>query len=112
MKATYKNFEISATLCEDSPRTNVWKNDNLWHNHFKVKIKNLETGKRMSTDYYGSHSDYQNGKIELDEQDLLNAFHNIVSDGHSGAFYDFESFCGEFGYDEDSRTAEKVCRRF
>ena len=51
---------------------------------------------------------------EIDsEYDTLNAFYCFVSDALSGT-YSFSEFCGEFGYDEDSRKAEqtwKACQR-
>ena len=47
------------------------------------------------------------------EHDVLNAFYCFVSDALSG-LDSFDEFCGEFGYDTDSRKAKKVykaCKR-
>ena len=50
---------------------------------------------------------------ELDLYYYLVSFYCFVSDALSGT-YSFENFCAEFGYDTDSRTAEKTwkaCKR-
>lgn len=106
MKAIYKQFEITYKFCDVV--TGVWKDDNIEHNHYEIIIKNTKLNKEASFNFYGSHHDYLNNKIELTEYDLLNAFHNIVSEAHEGYFYDFREFCSSFGYDEDSREAERI----
>ncbi len=106
MKAVYNQFEIISKFCDVV--TGVWKDDKLNHNHYKIIVKNTKLNKKASFDFYGSHNDWQNNKIELTEYDLLNAFHNIVSEAHEGYFYDFSEFCGSLGYDEDSREAERI----
>lgn len=99
MTTTYKNFKISAEF--DGLKVASWDEYNDRHN--KVTIKNLENGKRTSFDFWGS---LDSPSLETD-YDLLNAFYCFVSDAVSGldSFYDF---CRNFGYDEDSRNAEKI----
>ena len=102
---TYKNFKITAKF--DGLKVASWDEYNDRHN--KVTIKNLENGKQTSFDFWGS---IKNPRLESD-YDLLNAFYCFVSDALSG-LESFEIFCGEFGYDTDSRKAEKihkVCKR-
>lgn len=102
---TYKNFKITAEF--DGLKVASWDEYNDRHN--KVTIKNLENGKRTSFDFWGS---VRNPSLESD-YDLLNAFYCFVSDALSG-LYSFDEFCGEFGYDTDSRKAEKIykaCKR-
>jgi hypothetical protein len=102
---TYKNFKISAEF--DGLKVAIW--DEYNDRHSKVTIKNLENGKRTSFDFWGS---IKNPRLESD-YDLLNAFYCFVSDAISG-LESFENFCGEFGYDTDSRKAEKtykLCKR-
>jgi len=41
------------------------------------------------------------------KNDLVFAFYCFLSDAHSGK-ETFEDFCGEFGYDTDSRKAENT----
>ena len=102
---TYKNFKISAEF--DGKKAASWDANNDRHN--KVTIKNLDNGKRTSFDFWGS---VVNPRVES-EYDLLNAFYCFVSDGLS-TVDGFENFCSEFGYDTDSRRAEKIfkaCKR-
>lgn len=102
---TYKNFKITAKF--DGLKVASWDEYNDRHN--KVTIKNLENGKRTSFDFWGS---IKNPSLESD-YDLLNAFYCFISDALSGT-HSFENFCSEFGYDIDSRTAEKTwkaCKR-
>ena len=82
------------------------KNDDMYHNHFQITIMSHASIKQ-SFDYYGSHSDYQKGITELPVSDIRNALGCIMSDGLNGLM-DFEEFCGEFGYDDDSRNAERI----
>ena len=82
------------------------KQDDMYHNHFVISITSLSSIVQ-SFDYYGSHSDYCKNITVLPESDIRNALVCIVSDGLSGAM-DFEEFCGEYGYDDDSRNAERI----
>jgi hypothetical protein len=79
--------------------------------HYKITVKR-DSSRRMF-DYYSSINDYQNGKKELEENDLKFALECILSDAIAG-LDTFSNFCSEFGYDENSRNAEKVwkaCKR-
>lgn len=95
--------------------------DKLYHNEFLVTIKrvldNGETIKR-SFKYYGSVVDYEKHREkqerrlsikdpELNEKDLLFAFRSFIEDAIAGDM-SFNDFCGDFGYDTDSRRAEKI----
>lgn len=102
---TYKNFRISAEF--DGKKVTGWDANNDRHN--KVTVKNLDNGKRTSFDFWGT---VVNPRVES-EYDLLNAFYCFVSDALAGVD-SFENFCSEFGYDTDSRNAEKIwkaCKR-
>lgn len=98
---TYKNFKISAEF--DGKKVASWDANNDRHN--KVTVKNLDNGKRTSFDFWGS---VVNPRVES-EYDLLNAFYCFVSDALAGVD-SFENFCSDFGYDIDSRNAEKIWR--
>lgn len=105
MKTNYKEFTISAEF--DGKKVAPWDNMNDRHN--RVTVKNNETGKKTSFDFWGS---VYEPRLETDYS-LLNAFYCFVSDGLS-AVDGFENFCSEFGYDTDSRRAEKIfkaCKR-
>ncbi len=99
-------FVVSAKLHEEGvPFPNADKKDNTLHNRFKVTIS-TPLG-RATFDFYGSHYDYVNGIVEMGESELKHALYCFVSDACS-AKNSFEDFCSEFGYDEDSRKAEKI----
>lgn len=75
------------------------------HNKFRVTVSNDKGC--TSFDYYGSHTDWENGQEELDESGKNNALYCFLSDAMAGN-QDFENFCSEMGYNEDSRTAERI----
>lgn len=75
------------------------KTDN-WNNH---KITVLHNGKRFSFDFWGS---IMNPKIANDQENVF-SFYCALSDGIS-AKESFEDFCYNFGYDTDSRNAERI----
>lgn len=105
MKANYKEFEISTRNV--GGKSASWDNRNM--NYHVVTVKNTNTGKLTRFDFWCSIA-----KPEFEkEYDVLNAFYCFVSDALSG-LESFDNFCGEFGYDTDSRKAEKIykaCKR-
>ena len=109
MKTIYnfKKYSVTAKLKAEGVQFPFDTKGSYRHNKFSVSVKNTSTGKRISFDFYGSENDYINGIVELSEGDLKQAFYCLISDSLS-AVNDFEEFCSEFGYDEDSRTAERV----
>lgn len=60
-------------------------------------------GKRFSFDFWGSIA---KPEVKTKEENIF-AFYCALSDAIS-AKESFESFCSEFGYDIDSRKAEKI----
>lgn len=105
MKATYNEFTINTNF--DMNKPSHWDERN-W-NHHTVTVYSKKTGKRTRFDFWGS---IMNPELDT-EYDVLNSFYCFVSDAISGT-YSFSEFCGEFGYDEDSRKAErtwKACKR-
>jgi hypothetical protein len=83
------------------------KKDINYHGKFKINIEQKETGYEYNFDFYGSAFDAQKHITEMDDQDLKNALESIISDAIAGS-QTFEEFCSEFGYDEDSRSAERI----
>ena len=75
-------------------------NEQNWNNH---KITILHNGKKTSFDFWGS---IQNPEITTDEENIF-ALYCFISDSEA-ASKSFSDFCSEFGYDEDSRRAEKI----
>lgn len=101
VKATYKNFLVTAVFKGDKPRE--WGSGTTNTNNYKVTVKNTETGAKTKFDFWSSIS---SPKMEK-EYDVLNAFYCFVSGSVSGD-QSFEDFCGELGYDADSITAKKT----
>lgn len=73
------------------------------YNNHKVTVSC--NGKRTSFDFWGSLNDPQ---IKTDSENMF-ALYCFLSDSISGK-ESFEDFCSEFGYDEDSRSAERTHR--
>lgn len=103
--AANETFIVSAKMVAEgvlSPWADKKRGEQLV-NKFRVSVK--VGSKRTGFDFYGSINDYTHGVIEL--EDLKNAVFCFVSDA-CGANQSFENFCGEFGYDTDSRRTEKI----
>jgi hypothetical protein len=80
-----------------------WKDDSRPVNHFIVTFK--KAGKKMSLDFFDSIHNFQKGVTELRAYDALTC---CSSELHCPDT--FEDFCSEYGYDNDSRSAEKTFR--
>jgi len=101
MIAKFKNFKVKAEFHGDKAAS--WNGNN--YNYYKVIVKNSETGATTSFDFWASLA-----RPELDtESDVLNAFYCFVSDAVAGSG-DFETFCDEYGYNNDSIKALKTFR--
>ena len=106
----YKNFKIVAKL-QGAEINKEW-NDNKPRNKYFVYVTNTDNGEKTRFTFWDSLDNTQRGVV-LDGGELLSAFYCFVSDVCSG-LYSFHEFCGEFGYDEDSRKAERIfnaCKR-
>lgn len=79
--------------------------DDMYHNQFRITVQKDKV--RRTFNYYGSQHDYEQGKIELDRTDLKDCLYSFFSDALAG-MQNFEDFCSEFGYNTDSRKAEKI----
>lgn len=77
------------------------------HNQFNVSITNMDTKRRISFKYYGSVADYQQGIDCIEEEEHPSLLYCFIYDAHIG-YSTFDDFCSEFGYDTDSRSAEKI----
>lgn len=107
---TYKNFKITAKL--QGAKVNKAWGDNEPRNKYFVYVTNTETGAKTRFTLWDSLQNTKNGVV-LDSNELLAAFYFFVSDAITG-MSSFSDFCSEFGYDEDSRSAErthKACER-
>jgi hypothetical protein len=107
LKTNFREFTIGADF--KGEKVSPWDKNNF--NHYVVKVKNNDNNKKTSFDFWVGDrlgKNYFNSDYEL-----LNAFYTFCSDGLS-SLDGFENFCSEFGYDTDSRRAEKTfkaCKR-
>lgn len=101
---TYKQFIIKSSYKGDK----CWSADTThknFHNHM-IKVTNTDTQQKITFEFWNSIA---KGEI-TEEQEILSAFYCFMSDALVG-MQDFEEFCSEFGYDTDSREAEKIHRK-
>lgn len=74
---------------------------------YVVKVHSDATGASVRFDYHDSIARHDEGIDQLDRENLLYAFRAFTSDADAGS-RSFSEFCGDFGYDEDSREAERI----
>jgi hypothetical protein len=96
-ETTFRGFKIRAEYlgnkaCEGMPEN--------WNNHRVYLSKN---GRRCSFEFWASIA---NPEVRS-PSDLRGAFECFLSDATAGE-QSFEEFCRDFGYDTDSRNAERV----
>lgn len=101
--ATFRNYTISAEYLGDkaAPWSDEQREQN--YNRHRVIVRNRANGKRVSFDFWASLA---NPELRS-PSDLRNAFECFLTDAIAGE-QDFDSFCGDFGYDNDSRKAENI----
>ena len=97
----FKQFEIKASYKGNKKAS--W-GDN-WNNYM-ITVTNTETDQKITFEFWASIA---NPELKT-EYDILNAFYCFVSDAIAGS-YNFKEFCNEFGYNNDSRQAEKIYRK-
>lgn len=106
IKTTFKNFELRAIHAgEKNP---VWKDgQDRTHCHHVIRVKDMETKKFFSFDYWASLA---NPEI-ADEKEVLQAFECFLNDCLV-ATDTLENFTSEFGYEEkEARRIYAVCGR-
>ena len=96
---TAGTIEINSTFKGDK-KANWSGGQENWNNH-KVTVKH--EGKKFTFDYWASIVN----PLMKEDSDNINAFYCFLSDAVS-AKESFSDFCSGFGYDEDSRTAERI----
>jgi hypothetical protein len=81
----------------------LWEASEKQQNYNNHVVTILHNKKKCSFDFWGS---IMNPEISNDEENIF-AFYCFLSDG-IGAKESFEGFCDNFGYNNDSRNAEKI----
>ena len=75
--------------------------DNLHHKYI-IELKNANGVKENF--YFGSRNDFEKGIVYSNQTIPYSFLVSCEKYEHS----DFEDFCNDLGYDEDSRNAEKI----
>lgn len=101
----YKGLSISAKL--KAIGVHAWGDKDMFHNKFWITVTNMNNNETVGFDFYGSHQDHINKVTEITGKDVLSAFDCFISDALA-AENGFDDFCSEFGYDNDSRSAERI----
>lgn len=106
MTTTYNSFTVTANYTGSKPAQ--WGDGNENWNHHKITVKNKDTGRQASFDFWASIT---NPELRT-QYDVLNAFYCFVSDAVSGLM-DIDDFQSEFGYEKDSECikAYKGCQK-
>jgi hypothetical protein len=91
-------FEIKAKFKGvDIPK---WEKQGFPHNKFRITIKNIKTGRSIFFNFWDSYKNYEEGKKELNDEDLIYCFECFLNDALS--YYDYQDineFAKGFGYD-------------
>ncbi len=104
---TYAQFIESEQLVMQSQKvnSNPFMNDPKWKaNHYQVTIKQEGKGNRYEMNLFYSMGIGLKGKPQLEQ--VLDSLASDAS-GYDNA-RSFEEWASEYGYDEDSRKAEKI----
>jgi len=99
METTFKGYRINATYLGN--KASPWDEHN--YNNHRVTVS--KGGKRTSFEFWASIA---NPELRS-PSDLREAFGCFLSDACAG-LQSFDDFCSDFGYDTDSRKAEKTYR--
>lgn len=91
------SFKLANTKTPD------WKDDYRPVNHFVATFKRGKN--KVSLDYFDSINNYQKDITEISAYSALTCCSSEINCPDT-----FEDFCSEFGYEEDSRKAEKTFR--
>ncbi len=97
-----KQIKVSAKLLGEN---NKFMPEYGYNYVYNITVSNGEASVRFK--YNTSINDYKNGKNYMESEDLRFALECFLSDATAGDMR-FDDFCGEFGYDTDSRKAEKT----
>ena len=97
-----KDFGISFKAARVNRKSPLWSKAGEPHgDHYRVTLKRWD-GPSISFDFWGSIADAERGNP-------LTAYGVLAC--ISGDYYTpetFEDFCSDYGYDQDSRTAEQT----
>lgn len=96
LKALCLKVRCDATMTGAPPPEGFVEGSSSW----KVKLR--YRGRRLTVPFY-------TGPLAGEPRDAESVLECLLSDAQAGE-QDFEDFCSDFGYDSDSRRAEKIWR--
>lgn len=99
IKTTQGDFKVTSTFKGNK----LWPADEKKQNYNNHVITVSHNGSSTRFEFWGSIMNPEIGSVS----DLQHAFYCFLSDAVS-AKQSFEDFCSEFGYDSDSRKAERI----
>jgi len=102
------NLDISSRLSNGQVHFPFDSEDNLWHNEYTVTVKNNENGERTSFKWYGSAKDYEDDVIEMSDFNMKYAVADFFDSAYETYDSSFEDWADTYGYDTDSRNAERM----
>lgn len=103
MEITFEGLKITGIF--KGLKEADWGSDIKNWNHHLVTIQNEATKEEASFDYWCSIAEPR----FKEEKDLLRALACWLDDANNGQ-EDYDGFCINFGYEEDSRKARKIWR--
>ncbi len=100
-QAFLDKYGLNITITYLDNKSPKWDDENSNHNHYRVTIRREKGYKeRFVFQFWDSIANSESGKKPT-SYDVLSC---IAAE--TTIFESFEEFCGEFGYDQDSRKAE------
>jgi hypothetical protein len=105
--AAAREFKVKAKFMrtvDRFPNTKETEHDGP-HNQFLVTVKHYDITRRFS--FYDSTRNHDLGIYDLSKDTVEDAFRSFIEDAIAGDMT-FDDFCGNFGYDTDSRSAERI----
>ena len=82
-----------------------FEGDTAERNIYRIRIRRNNNGHSITFNFGQSIADTENWEKPTAYSVLACLSSDITCP------YDFEEFCGEYGYDEDSRTAERIFKK-
>ena len=105
LKINHNGNKIKVIVENACEKPSPWGNGSDYEKHNRVKVINLKTRKRTTFDFWGSVMEPNQESFD----GVISAITCYATDGLSfQSSRSFEDFCSEFGYDTDSRKAEKA----
>ena len=105
LKINHNGNKIKVIVENACEKPTPWGNGSDYEKHNRVKVVNLKTRKRCSFDFWGSVMEPNQESFD----GVISAIYSYASYGMAfRSSINLIDFCYNFGYDTDSRKAEKA----